>query len=949
MSKTFPLQRFGQRFHPVFRCLLLSFLLVGVFSTQSVAQAPGIDQEMAIRLVTQEQLGGSMDGVRLYVLPRVIAANERIATWTKDVFTTPTSGWLIFVDRVPGANWEHPCWYFYVDAASGRIHRYDASTPPNLQPELDEITHGRDNPAPGLSEASLEQFSQRLRSLPKPEPSRGQAYAFIISGGANQSNNHIRYWNDCAFIYRALVEYYGYADDHIRVCISDGTNPAIDRSDGSNSPPDLDGDGDDDIEYPATYDYIEQVFGELASTLSASDQLFIFTTDHGGQESGQDCYLNLWNSETLRDDQMAAFVNALPCQTITCAFEQCYSGGMIDDLEGDGRVIATAAHWSELSWAMPPDYIYDTFVYHWTCAVGWQTPDGDPVDADSNDDGLVSMHEAFLYAEANDFDDETPQYSSTPPELGDIVNLFGSMDGVYLALNGMVIDDDNIGQSQGNGDGVIDYGETIELTITLENMGLTDAENVSANLASECSYVSLIAGSGNFGNIPSEATASNAQPYCFTVGSDVPDGMPLELVLQLSEAPEETSLPLSAAAPSYAVTVHHIVDSGGDGMADPGEDLSITLRIENQGSSMSPDLDAVLQGGMFFQVNGMPHAVQPIPQGESVLVPGFSLHVQADCPEIYTGLLTLAMTGANSYQASADVYLMVGPWFDNVENDLGWTLGLEGDDAVTGIWEQVDPIGTTYNSQPVQPEDDHTLDPGHICFVTGNGTVGGSAGENDLDGGKTTLLSPVFNLEGASSATLSYWRWYTNDLGNNPGQDYWDVDVSSAGMSWVHLEHTMESNNAWTEQSFDLSAYIPFSSEVRFRFVASDEDPNSLVEAAVDDIVVTIVRDTSTGIGNPGDTQAFSLRLDPCVPNPMKPSTLIAFELPKATPVSLKIYDVSGRLVRTLVDETVLHAGPQSRAWDGRNGKGNPMASGIYFVQLRTPQAEVTRSVTLLR
>ena len=205
----------------------------------------------------------------------------------------------------------------------------------------------------------------------------------IISGGADQGNNHIRYWNDCAMIYRALVEYYGYADDHIRVCISDGTSPAVDRSDGTNSPADLDGDGDADIEYPATQTYISQVFGELAATLTPSDQLFIFTTDHGGQASGHDCYLNLWGGRRCADDQIAAHVATLPCQSIICTFEQCYSGGMIDDLAGDGRVIATAANWDQLSWAMGPDYVYDTFVYHWTSAVAWETPAGVPVDADT--------------------------------------------------------------------------------------------------------------------------------------------------------------------------------------------------------------------------------------------------------------------------------------------------------------------------------------------------------------------------------------------------------------------------------------------------------------------------------------------------------------------------------------------------------------------------------------
>jgi len=144
---------------------------------------------------------------------------------------------------MPAANWEHPCWYFFVDAASGTVRRFDASTPPRMLPELLEITHGRDNPPAGMSEESLAHYSEILRQLPKPAPTRGQAYAFIISGGADQSNNHIRYWNDCAFIYRTLVQYYGYAHDHIRVCMSDGTNPAVDRSDGTNSPTDLDGNG----------------------------------------------------------------------------------------------------------------------------------------------------------------------------------------------------------------------------------------------------------------------------------------------------------------------------------------------------------------------------------------------------------------------------------------------------------------------------------------------------------------------------------------------------------------------------------------------------------------------------------------------------------------------------------------------------------------------------------
>ncbi|MBU1651852.1 C13 family peptidase, partial [bacterium] len=206
--------------------------------------------------------------------------------------------------------------------------------------------------------------------------------------------------------------YVGEHDGYLNVFINEGGYPpnfsclttALDSFDvGKHCAPhfwdiDLDGDLDPDTEYPATLQYVGQVFNELAAVLTSSDQLFIFTTDHGGQESGYDCYLNLWNLEELRDDQMAAYIAALPCETVICTFEQCFSGGMVDDLQGDGRVIATAANWNEYSWAMPPNYIYDEFVYYWTSAVAGEDPYGVPVDADTNDDGLVSMHEAFIYA-----------------------------------------------------------------------------------------------------------------------------------------------------------------------------------------------------------------------------------------------------------------------------------------------------------------------------------------------------------------------------------------------------------------------------------------------------------------------------------------------------------------------------------------------------------------------
>ncbi|MDA1267326.1 MAG: choice-of-anchor B family protein, partial [Planctomycetota bacterium] len=105
---------------------------------------------------------------------------------------------------------------------------------------------------------------------------------------------------------------------------------------------------------------------------------------------------------------------------------------------------------------------------------------------------------------------------------------------------------------------------------------------------------------------------------------------------------------------------------------------------------------------------------------------------------------------------------------DLIDNDMetgqGWSAGAAGDTATTGVWVRGNPIGTD-----AQPEDDHSV-PGTQCWFTGQGSNGGSVGENDVDGGRTTLLTPIMDLTGGDM-TISYWRWYSNSAGSSPNAD----------------------------------------------------------------------------------------------------------------------------------------------------------------------------------
>jgi hypothetical protein len=91
----------------------------------------------------------------------------------------------------------------------------------------------------------------------------------------------------------------------------------------------------------------------------------------------------------------------------------------------------------------------------------------------------------------------------------------------------------------------------------------------------------------------------------------------------------------------------------------------------------------------------------------------------------------------------------------------------------------------------------------------------------------------------------------------------------------------------------------------------------------------------------------FSLQQN--VPNPFNPVTKISFVVPDGgANVSLRIFDLSGRLVRTLVDGHE-PAGTRTVTWQGQDDQGQPAASGTYFYQLTGPSFSEMKKMVLLK
>ncbi len=95
-------------------------------------------------------------------------------------------------------------------------------------------------------------------------------------------------------------------------------------------------------------------------------------------------------------------------------------------------------------------------------------------------------------------------------------------------------------------------------------------------------------------------------------------------------------------------------------------------------------------------------------------------------------------------------------------------------------------------------------------------------------------------------------------------------------------------------------------------------------------------------------TKALVLALHQNHPNPFNPATTISFTLPQRLHVNLSVYNLEGKLVTTLVDET-MEDGFEEVSWYGRDSKGNPVSSGVYFYQLKAEGKTLTKKMVLLK
>lgn len=566
------------------------------------------------------------------------------------------------------------------------------------------------------------------------------------------------------------------------------------------------------------------------------------------------------------------------------------------------------------------------------------------------------------------------------------------------------VDDDGSAPSSGNGDGVINPGETVAMAVTLKNYGteLATGATCSFEMLEHSSWVSVVTPqSATYGSISGGGTASGSQPFVFDVLDGCPDGEELVFLLTATDASRgtyesEVRVEVGAQALSY-----YAMAIGGDGVLDPGETATLTVTLENEGplgaTSVTGTLRTPTSGLTAGDASGSWGTI---------------------------AASSMATNSGNTFQVTAAAGVAVG-------HEFLLAIDLTGDDGLSQFVVFPLVVGTVTSSDPGGP-DAH----GYYCYDdtdTGYGetpvyswveldpSYGGSGSDLGMvyDEMANVALPFTFRFYGEEFNTIGVCSNGNIGFGPQPEWEkqprntpigaplgpagmaapFWDdLDPGAAGkvlyqnlgggrfaVEWSRVQSTYLDTMSGTPylQTFELILYDQDvhatetgDGEILFQYhtIANADTANGATvgienlnqtdgveysffmmypdHAAplISDRAVKFTTDPPDSYPSTGVEEAVALgvKILGNRPNPFNPVTSIAFSMPATADAELTVFDIAGRRVATLISEEV-EVGRHEVVWDGTNEAGEPVASGVYFSRLMALGEETSAKMVLLK
>ncbi len=561
----------------------------------------------------------------------------------------------------------------------------------------------------------------------------------------------------------------------------------------------------------------------------------------------------------------------------------------------------------------------------------------------------------------------------------------------YVVYLRSIIDD-----SGGNGDGIINPGEIINLPTWVKNYGEVEANSVTGRIRIADSLITILDSVKDFGTIPAHDSAfTGAGGFRFAVAPACTNGHVIRFTLVCQDANDSVSssfITLRVGAPRLEYEGLSVIDTaaGGNrnGRLDPQERAELIITLYNAGLGRASNVNALLRSrdpgllvedslasfGLILPESSQSNLADPFRVRTLMLPPetrvSCTLYVSAQCGYSQVIPFTITVgeirycdpipdTGGTtiSYWAYDDVDTMYlkHPQFSWVEiRELGTRLPLSDDQTVQiSLPPAFGPFvfyGQSYNQISICSNG--WIAPGYTTVTTYLNTPLPNTNMPPLLAANWDDLYPP----------TGNGVWYYHDAANHrfivewdsvhyySPRDAWDkfqiiiFDTTQTDGDCEFLFQYLTANNYTSntvgEQDQTLSRYIQVLYNGSYHRGAAALAPGRAI--------LFTPQGPQTGVMEPASSTGGLSRLELSVmPSPVRGRARLAWQLPVGGRVRLTVYDASGRLVRNLLSSD-LAAGRYQAYWDLTDERGRRVANGLYLCRLETPGRTVTTRAVLL-
>ena len=556
--------------------------------------------------------------------------------------------------------------------------------------------------------------------------------------------------------------------------------------------------------------------------------------------------------------------------------------------------------------------------------------------------------------------------------------------GPYVGYLKSVIDD----IAGGNGDGVANPGETIDWEVWLKNYGNDDAIGVYGLLSITDPYISISVDSSWYGNIASGDSATGSVSYTFSIANNCPDGYTALFDLDVHDANGTIwySHPSITVYDPPVLTFQDYTVVDVNGILDPGETANFFVTIENEGGAVAENVTSTLTtSSSFITINDSSGNFGTIDPGNTANNSADPYNVTADTstpPGSEVDFTIIVQAGV--YNDTLDFTMVVG---QSVPSDTGYYYvyysGGPHSQSPVFNWIAIDSSQSTYPGTSLDLGDAAVAQVNLPFTFTYYGldynqvTIGS---DGWIAMGYQTMYdqtnSGIPDPDGPSAMIAGLWDDLNPGNIGQPSDIYYYYDTANHRfiVEYFRVEHWPSGYH----ETFEIILYDP----------GYHPTPTGDGEIIVQYLLPMHQSDNTLGIENYSETigiqyyydgtyhelavpvtNSFALKyttyppeyvgiedkpvsvlnlpkvygLSNSYPNPCCNMAVINYQIPRKGEVSLRVYDISGRLADVLIDG-VLEPGYHSLRLDTKG-----YASGIYFYRLIAGGKTFTRKMIVVK